>query len=135
MIFTSKNIIKAAKQVGFDNVDIENLLTQLKSNSQLKEYPDDERTMSYIYQAVCLEFKTEIKIIKGKSRFKPLPLARCITGALIYELTDLSTTETGAEIKRDHSTILHYCQNVENTDYFRKPYQEMKQKVINQLTN
>ena len=76
------------------------------------------------------------RYIKGKSRRKDIALARQIIMYFTRELTSLPLSTIGAKIgKRDHSTVVHACKNVEkkmdNDVVFKKRIDELINKVSN----
>ena len=53
--------------------------------------------------------------MKGKKRTKQITFPRQIAMYIIREITDYSTTEIGLEFGgRDHTTVMHSCQRIED---------------------
>jgi len=50
--------------------------------------------------------------LKGKSRKVPIPFARSVVFKSLREFTDLSWSQIGEVLNRDHATAIHNCRNV-----------------------
>ncbi len=85
----------------------------------LKDFinPDEgkEITLEYIKHIVTDHYSLSPDAIDSKKRHSSIAMPRQICMYLCKELTDLSTTEIGAKIgNRDHSTVIHGCQKIED---------------------
>ena len=75
-----------------------------------------------ILRAVCYVNQVDIFDVKGKRRFRELVTARREYSYLACKLTQLSERNPyhnslatiGAEINKDHATVLHHCRIIEN---------------------
>ena len=53
--------------------------------------------------------------LRGRKRTKAIVFPRQIAMYIVREMTEYSTTEVGLEFGgRDHTTVMHACQRVEN---------------------
>lgn len=72
-------------------------------------------TIVDIKETVSEYYKIPIDIIESKSRKHEIALARQMCMYLAKQLTNLSLKSIGANFgNRDHSTVLHSCQTIEN---------------------
>ena len=75
-------------------------------------------SVEIIQRVVADYFNISFTDIKGKKRSKNIAFPRHIAFYLARELTDYSTTELGNDFGgRDHSTIMHGCQKIEEKLY------------------
>lgn len=90
-----------------------------------------ELTIEDIIQKVCAHYGIKQKEIHSKSRKASIVLARQVAMFLCRKYTDLPTSQIGQRIgRRDHSTVLHACKQVEHriaTDKaFRREMEELE---------
>ena len=90
-----------------------------------------ELTLDDIVQKVCSHYGIKQKEIHSKSRKASIVLARQVAMFLCRKYTDLPTSQIGQRIgRRDHSTVLHACKQVEHrisTDKaFRREMEELE---------
>lgn len=90
-----------------------------------------ELTIEDIIQKVCAHYGIKQKEIHSKSRKASIVLARQVAMFLCRKYTDLPTSQIGQRIgRRDHSTVLHACKQVEHriaTDkVFRREMEELE---------
>jgi chromosomal replication initiator protein len=72
-------------------------------------------TMEHIQKVVSDYFGLTYKDLRGKRRTKAVALPRQVAMYISRELTEYSTTEVGAEFGgRDHTTVMHACQKIED---------------------
>lgn len=72
-------------------------------------------TIEDIKEAVSNQMKISIELMESKSRKQEIALARQIAMFLAKKFTSLSLKSIGASFgNRDHSTVLHSCQAIEN---------------------
>lgn len=82
-----------------------------------------ELTLEDIVQKVCAHFGVKQKEIYSKSRKQNIVQARQLAMFLCHKYTDLSTSQIGQRIgRRDHSTVLHACKQVEHRIATDKTY-------------
>lgn len=66
-----------------------------------------------IIKVIAEEYGISSSDIKGKKRTKNIIMPRQIAMYIAREITEFSTTEIGAEFGRDHTTVVHSCQKIE----------------------
>ncbi len=66
-----------------------------------------------IIKVIAEEYGLSSADIKGKKRTKNIIMPRQIAMYIAREITEFSTTEIGAEFGRDHTTVVHSCQKIE----------------------
>ena len=72
-------------------------------------------TIDKIQKLVSDYFNVTLSDMKGKKRTKQITFPRQIAMYIIREITDYSTTEIGLEFGgRDHTTVMHSCQRIED---------------------
>jgi chromosomal replication initiator protein len=86
---------------------------------QLKDFftqPNQKNiTIELIQKIVSDYFGLTYKDLRGKRRTKAVALPRQVAMYIARELTEFSTTEVGAEFGgRDHTTVMHACQKIED---------------------
>lgn len=87
-----------------------------------------------IKEAVSEHFKITIEQIESKSRKHEITLARQMSIYLTKQLTELSLKTIGANFGgRDHSTVLHSCQAIENYLITDKSIKNAYEILINKL--
>ncbi len=92
-------------------------------------------SMDDIKEAVAAYYKMPLDLIESKSRKHEITLARQMSMFLAKQLTQLSLKSIGSYFgNRDHSTVLHSCQTIENylvTDSTVKvAYDTLRKKLI-----
>jgi len=71
-------------------------------------------TIENILRVVADHFKLSYSDLKGKKRTKNIALPRQIAMYIARDITEYSTTELGFEFGgRDHTTVMHACQKIE----------------------
>jgi chromosomal replication initiator protein len=101
---------------------------------QLKDFftqPSQKNiTMEHIQKVVSDYFGLTYKDLRGKRRTKAVALPRQVAMFISRELTEYSTTEVGAEFGgRDHTTVMHACQKIED----RKKSDPTLEPILQQL--
>ena len=66
-----------------------------------------------IIKVIAEEYGLSSSDVKGKKRTKNVIMPRQIAMYIAREITEFSTTEIGAEFGRDHTTVVHSCQKIE----------------------
>ncbi|AIN93722.1 chromosomal replication initiator protein DnaA [Treponema putidum] len=121
-----------AKNISSNVRDLEAALTKLIAYKELTKKTMDEATaknvlrdifgstrqrnvtIDLIQKTVADYFSISISDIKGKKRTKSFSFPRQIAMFLCREMTECSTTELGNDFGgRDHTTILHGCNKIE----------------------
>ena len=72
-------------------------------------------TPSLIISHVCKFYGLDENTLRGTQKTKRIAEARQIAAYLIRKLTNLSTPDIGKEFNRDHTTILHSINKIEDT--------------------
>jgi chromosomal replication initiator protein len=87
--------------------------------------------VSSIIKTVADYYKLSISDLKGKKRSKNIALARQVAMYIIRETTDYSTTEIGSEFNgRDHTTVMHSCQKIEDLIKFDSIFASAMNRLI-----
>lgn len=82
-----------------------------------------ELTLEDIVQKACAHFGVKQKEINSKSRKQNIVQARQLSMYLCRKYTDMPTSQIGQRIgRRDHSTVLHACKQVEHRIATDKTY-------------
>ncbi|TXT51145.1 MAG: chromosomal replication initiator protein [Spirochaetes bacterium] len=129
--------------------DLEGCLTRLTAYSDLvhkeltleiaknllKEIFNTKRhsaiTVDSIIRMVADHYKLSLSDLKGKKRSKNIALARQVSMFVIREVTEYSTTEIGIEFGgRDHTTVMHSCQKIEQLCKFDPIFDASIQRLI-----
>ena len=72
-------------------------------------------TIDDIKERVCNYYNLTLDLLEGKTRKHEIVLARQVAMYLTKQLTHLSLKSIGSHFgKRDHTTVLHSCQTIEN---------------------
>jgi chromosomal replication initiator protein len=89
------------------------------AQQQLKDMFSNPRhsniTVEMIQRVVAEYFGLSHNDLRGRKRTKAIVFPRQIAMYIVREMTEYSTTEVGLEFGgRDHTTVMHACQRVEN---------------------
>ena len=115
---------------------------ELTASEPVKTDGDISIELNAILKAVCYINQVDIFDVKGKRRFRELVTARREYSYLACKLTQLSENNPyhnslatiGAEINRDHATVLHHYNKIES--WLDIPGYKLKEKfemIENQL--
>jgi chromosomal replication initiator protein len=97
-----------------------------------------ERTVSSraIIEEVAEYYRQPVELLRGKSRQRPLVLARQVAMYVMRDLTDLSYPAIAREFGgRDHTTVIHAVSKVEKLMKERQQVYDQVTFLINQLKN
>ncbi len=88
------------------------------AQQQLKDVFSQTRhgnvTIDHIIRAVSDAYKLSSNDLKGKKRTRSIVVPRQIAMYIAREITEYSTTELGLEFGgRDHTTVMHSCQKID----------------------
>lgn len=138
-----------ANNVSSNVRDLEGCLTKLTAYAELvhkdltvdiaknllKEMFNSKRhsaiTVDSIIRMVADFYKLSLSDLKGKKRSKNIALARQVAMFVIREVTEYSTTEIGVEFGgRDHTTVMHSCQKIEQMVKFDPSFDASIQKLL-----
>jgi len=100
-----------AELVGID-------ITMEIAQQQLRDVFSQSRhgnvTIDHIIRTVAEQFKVTSNDLKGKKRTKTIVFPRQVAMYIAREITEYSTTELGLEFGgRDHTTVMHSCQKID----------------------
>lgn len=88
-------------------------------------------TVDSIIRMVADFYKLSLSDLKGKKRSKNIALARQVAMYVIREVTEYSTTEIGVEFGgRDHTTVMHSCQKIEQMAKFDPSFDASLQRLL-----
>ncbi len=138
-----------ASNVSSNVRDLEGCLTKLTAYAELvhkdltvdiarnllKEMFNSKRhstiTVDSIIRMVADFYKLSLSDLKGKKRSKNIALARQVAMYVIREVTEYSTTEIGVEFGgRDHTTVMHSCQKIEQILKFDPSFDATMQRLL-----
>lgn len=118
-ISTNVRDLEAAltKLIAYADLVHKNITLEIAQN-QLKDVFSQSKqgnvTIDSIIRVVADYFKLSYADIKGKKRTKNIVLPRQLAMYITREITEYSTTEIGLEFGgRDHTTVMHGCQKIE----------------------
>ena len=113
-------------------------ITLETAKHQLKDFfaqPGQKNiTMEHIQKVVSDYFGLTYKDLRGKRRTKAVALPRQVAMYIARELTEYSTTEVGAEFGgRDHTTVMHACQKIEDRKKMDPTLEPILQQLIKKI--
>ena len=120
---TIKNDIRKMKGVmvrllaisSLKQIDVDMDLTKKVLKEMVGESVIENINIDTIMRLVASHMETPERHIRGKSRRKDIALARQIIMFISRELTSFPLATIGEKIgRRDHSTVVHACKNIEN---------------------
>ena len=104
--------IVAYKELTNKNVTIETAKELLKDNFGSPK--QENISIDLIMKVIAEHYNLSSSEIRGKKRNKNIVLPRQLCMYITREITDFSTTEIGNEFGgRDHTTVMHACQKIE----------------------
>lgn len=119
----------------FDNKDI-NLQLAKEITDGIAIVEDRPLTVELIKEKVAAFYNLSTEIIESKSRKHEIALARQMAIFLTKQLTPMSLKSIGAAFGgRDHSTIMHSCQTIENYLVIDKSVRHSHETLKKQLEN
>ncbi|MGM9811285.1 MAG: chromosomal replication initiator protein DnaA [Muribaculaceae bacterium] len=90
-------------------------------------------TFEMIVETVCSYYDVNIDALYGKTRKREISDARQLVMYLAKELTQLSSTNIGVRLSRDHATVLHSCRTIKERLTVDKKLLEDVEKIKNEL--
>lgn len=90
-------------------------------------------TFELIAEKVCEHYNIDTDLIYGKSRKREISDARQIVMYLAKKMTQLSSTNIGTRLSRNHATVLHACKTIEERLTIEKTLQEEVEKIENEF--
>ena len=110
-----KALTKLIAYADLVNKDITIEIAQRQLNDFFNNPTQKNITIDTIKRSTAEYFGLSYNEMQGKKRTKAIALPRQIAMYLSRELTEYSTTEIGLEFGgRDHTTVMHACQKIEN---------------------
>lgn len=91
-----------------DQTAIENIVDEFVTTTK-----EEEQKPKHILSLVCQYFQVDEDALRSRSRKKMLSEARRLAAYLLRKHSDLSLMDIGSLIGRDHTTVLHAIQKVE----------------------
>ena len=101
------------RSITLENAEI-NIELAERVISQVVKTQKKEISVEHVIDAVCHYFRIKPQDIITSSRKQNLVQARQLTVYLTQKHTNMSSCQIGARIRRDHSTVLHSCNQVTN---------------------
>lgn len=86
-----------------------------------------------IIQTVCKIWSVSLDDVCGRCRKRELVFARMTIANFLREYTPLSTTEVGALISRNHSTVIHYIKTYKDEFRFNKDFRNFAESIKEEL--
>lgn len=86
-----------------------------------------------IIQTVCRIWQVLYSDVCGRCRKRELVFARMAIANFLREYTPLSTTEIGALISRDHSTVIHYIKTYKDEFRFNEEFRNFAKSIKEEL--
>jgi len=87
-------------------------------------------TIEHIQKCICEYFDIPIDLLRGKTRQQEIVIPRQIAMYLAKELTNSSLKTIGMHFGgRDHSTVIHACQNIEELIKINSQYKQHIEKL------
>lgn len=116
------------------NCDVNLEMTQ-KIVTKLVRFSNKTITLSNIINAVCRYYKVTQKDINSSSRKANIVRARQVSMYLAQKHTSMSSTQIGVAIgRRDHSTVLHSCNQIDmrikKNPSFKEEIRAIEQEMI-----
>ena len=88
-------------------------------------------TFEIIAEKVCEHYNIDTDLIYGKSRKREISDARQVVMFMAKKHTQLSSTNIGLRLSRNHATVLHACKTIEERLSVDKQLQEDIDKIEN----
>ena len=109
------------------------------AQQQLKDVFSQTRhgnvTIDHIIRTVSDHYKVSANDLKGKKRTRNIVFPRQIAMYIAREITEYSTTELGLEFGgRDHTTVMHSCQKIDEQLKLDPTLDSKIQKLIQSIT-
>ncbi len=92
-------------------------------------------TFEKIAETVASHYNIDTELLYGKSRKREISDARQLVMYFAKKDTQLSSTNIGMRLQRNHATVLHACKQIEQRISVEKKFQEDVEKIENELRN
>ncbi|MBR5085880.1 MAG: chromosomal replication initiator protein DnaA [Muribaculaceae bacterium] len=95
----------------------------------------NKKQMSFelITETVCRFYNIDKELIYGKSRKREISDARQLVMYLTKKSTQMSSTNIGQKLSRDHATMLHACKQIEQRLSIEKKFRHEVEMIENEL--
>lgn len=104
--------LKAYSDLVQKEITLESAQAQLKD--MFSQYKQGNITVENIQKVIAEYCNLSLSDLKGKKKTKAIAFPRQLAMYITREITELSTTEIGNEFGgRDHTTVMHACQKIE----------------------
>lgn len=90
-------------------------------------------TFELIAETVCSHYNIDSDLLYGKSRKREISDARQVVMYLAKKLTQLSSTNIGLRLSRNHATVLHACKTIEERLSIEKELREDLETIENEF--
>jgi chromosomal replication initiator protein len=90
-------------------------------------------TFEIISEAVANHYNIDSELLYGKSRKREISDARQLVMYFAKNETQLSSTNIGLRLSRNHATVLHACKQIEQRLSVEKTFKEEVEKIKNEL--
>lgn len=94
-----------------------------------------EPTISAIQQTVAAEFDVPVRLLVSDRRARPVARARQVAMFLAVRLTSRSVPMIGREFKRDHSTVMHAVETIEQCIFDCDTYGQAAISLLRRFTD
>ncbi len=91
-------------------------------------------TFEYMVETVANFYHVDVEDIYGKSRKREISDARQVLMYFAKTLGQISSTNIGLRLQRNHATVLHACKQVEQRLSVEKSFREEIEQIKSQLT-
>ena len=123
--------ISSLKQIDVDMELAKDVLREMVGKNVIETINIDK-----IIRLIAKHMQVPERHIRGKSRRKDIALTRQVIMFMSRELTSLPLSTIGEKIgKRDHSTVVHACKNIENKMEKDISFKKNIEGLINKLSN
>ena len=95
--------------------------------------PSTNPTFELIAETVARFYNLDISLLYGKSRKREISDARQLVMYLTKKSTQLSSTNIGQKLSRDHATVLHACKQIEQRLSIEKKFRHEVEMIENEL--
>lgn len=86
-----------------------------------------------IAETVCRFYNLDEELLYGKSRKREISDARQLVMYLTKKSTQMSSTNIGLKLSRDHATVLHACKQIEQRLSIEKKFRNEVEMIQNEL--
>ena len=90
-------------------------------------------TFEMIAETVSRYYKIDLELLYGKTRKREVSDARQLVMYLTKKSTQMSSTNIGLKLSRDHATVLHACKQIEQRLSIEKKFRHEVELIENEL--